>query len=89
MQRTLTDAPAEEEFPDQAQGPLAKLEILRLTREEMAFQPVPLLSSLTNLTAAALDGVPHLRQSGPFGAFTAPSATSDQQWVVRIQLHCL
>lgn len=86
VQRTLTDAPAVEELRDQAQGPAAKLEILRLTREEMAFQPVPLLSALTNLTAATLDGVPRLRQSGPFGAFTAPPATSDQQWVVRTRI---
>jgi hypothetical protein len=62
---------------------VARLEMFRLTREEMAFQPVPMLPGLARLTAAVLDGVPRLRQSGPFSAFTVPAAASDQQWVVR------
>ena len=81
-QRKLTDR--EEAQPqDGAAATSARLEIMRLTREEMAFQPVPLLPGLLQLSAAMLQAAPRLRQSGPFSAFTVPAAASDQQWVVR------
>ena len=77
------DPEEEAETADGVPAAVARLEMFRLTREEMAFQPVPMLPGLARLTAAALDGVPRLRQSGPFSAFTVPAAASDQQWVVR------
>ncbi|BDA49792.1 Rubisco accumulation factor 1, chloroplastic [Coccomyxa sp. Obi] len=73
-------APKEEAAPEAAQSG-ARLEVMRLTREEMAFQPVPLLPNLPRLSAAALAAAPRLRQSGPFSAFTVPPSVADQQWV--------
>ncbi|KAK9904948.1 hypothetical protein WJX75_006180 [Coccomyxa subellipsoidea] len=79
--RTLLDPEEEAATADGVPAAVARLEMFRLTREEMAFQPVPMLPGLARLTAAVLDGVPRLRQSGPFSAFTVPAAASDQQWV--------
>ncbi len=81
-------APKEEAAPEAARSG-ARLEVMRLTREEMAFQPVPLLPNLPRLSAAALAAAPRLRQSGPFSAFTVPPSVADQQVVVRFLLHSL
>lgn len=80
-QRTVM-APKEEAAAERTPSG-ARLEVMRLTREEMAFQPVPLLPNLPRLSAAALAAAPRLRQSGPFSAFTVPPSVADQQWVVR------
>jgi hypothetical protein len=60
----------------------AKLQILRITREETAFRPVPLMPDLSSVSAAALATIPRARTSGLFGAFTLVGASPDQQWVV-------
>ena len=79
MQRRLIEAPEEEEA---APATAARLQILRLTREEMGFKTVPLVSGLDSASAADLEALPEVRQSGSFSAFTLVSTNPNQQWVV-------
>ena len=60
----------------------ARLKNLRLTREEMGFKTVPLVSGLDSASAADLRALPEVRQSGSFSAFTLASTNPNQQWVV-------
>ena len=80
LQRRLIEAPEEDE--DSGPATSAKLQTLRLTREEMGFKTVPLVSGLDAATAADLQALPEVRQSGSFSAFTLLSANPKQQWVV-------
>ena len=58
--------------------------MFRLTQDELAFKPVPLVAPLADLGAPDLERIPVVRQSGPFNAFSNPAAGSEgQQWVVR------
>ena len=61
LQRSLIEAPEEEEA-----GPatVARLQTLRLTREEMGFKTVPLLPSLDSANAADLQAR-HLIRTRP------------------------
>lgn len=79
LQRRLIEAPEEDES-----GPAtsAKLQTLRLTREEMGFKTIPLVPGLNAATAADLQALPEVRQSGSFSAFTLVSTNPKQQWVV-------
>ena len=72
-----------EEDEDAAPATAANLQTLRLTREEMGFKTVPLVSGLEAATAADLQALPEVRQSGAFSAFTLGSTNPKQQWVVR------
>ena len=67
----------------------AKLAIYKLTAEEVAFKPVPLMPGLAELSHADLAAVPAMRQSGPFNAFTTPEdGRPGQQWVVSSEFVC-
>ena len=79
VQRRLIEAPEEDEAAPVA---AARLQNLRLTREEMGFKTVPLVASLDSATAADLQALPEVRQSGSFSAFTLASTNPNQQWVV-------
>ena len=80
LQRSLVEAEPEEA----REAAAAKLAIFKLTAEEAAFKPVPLLPGLAELSPADLAEVPAARQSGPFNAFTPPAeGRPGQQWVVR------
>lgn len=80
VQKSLIEAPEEDETT--APATVARLQNLRLTREEMGFKTVPLLSGLDSATAADLQAIPEVRQSGSFSAFTLASPKPNQQWVV-------
>ncbi len=80
LQRRLVEAPEEDE--DAAPATAANLQTLRLTREEMGFKTVPLVSGLEAATVADLQALPEVRQSGSFSAFTLGSTNPKQQWVV-------
>ena len=82
-QRRLIEAPEEDE--DSAPATTANLQNLRLTREEMGFKTVPLVSGLDAATVADLQALPEVRQSGSFSAFTLASTNPKQQWVVGIR----
>lgn len=75
---------------DAAAGPVssARLQNLRLTREEMGFKTVPLVPGLGSSSAADLADLPVVRQSGAFSAFTLAGADPKQQWVVGIHAPC-
>ena len=80
LQRSLSNEPEAKEASNQKK---VKLQILRMTREEMAFRAVPLMTGgLGSLTAAALDAIPLVRTTGLYGAFTLVGGSPDQQWVV-------
>ena len=79
-QRRLIEAPKEDE--NAAPATTANLQNLRLTREEMSFKTVPLISGLHSATVADLQALPEVRQSGSFSAFTVASTNPQQQWVV-------
>ena len=79
MQRRLIEAPEDDAA---APATAAMLQILRLTREEMGFKTVPLVSGLDSASAADLRALPEVRQSGSFSAFTLASTNPNQQWVV-------
>ena len=64
---------ASEEDEDAAPATAANLQTLRLTREEMGFKTVPLVSGLEAATVADLQALPEVRQSGSFSAFTLGS----------------
>jgi len=80
VQKSLIEAPEEDE--NAAPATTARLQNLRLTREEMGFKTVPLVSGLDSATAADLQAIPEVRQSGSFSAFTLASSNPNQQWVV-------
>ena len=85
LQKALVEAEPEEDRVASA----AKLAIFKLTPEEVAFKPVPLLPAMAELRADDLAEVPAARQHGPFNAFSPPQdGRPGQQWVVSA-LHCI
>ncbi|KAK9839810.1 hypothetical protein WJX81_003436 [Elliptochloris bilobata] len=68
-----------------AEAAPAKLQIVRLTREETAVRPIPLLTpegGLTGADAATIASAPaRPRQGGPFNAFCTDGGPPGQLWV--------
>jgi len=83
-QRSLGEEAAAAEAVEAAP---ASLQIVRLTREETAVRPIPMLKPPGGLAGAepeALTAAPaRPRQGGPFNAFCTDGGPPGQLWVVR------
>ena len=61
--------------------PTATLATLRMTRDEVAFRPVPIAGTLSSTAASAVLAAPKVAATGTFAAFRLPKEGLDLEWV--------
>ena len=76
LQRSFID---EEAAPSSRSADPAQLAILRLTHDEMSFRAVAVAGNWANVSAAAIQQAPMVRQEYPFSIF---KTQGQQEWVM-------